>query len=153
MNYSKEDLLLDYAHRTKKNLEFIEETVRADSDKEVYEVTQLVNSLLGLLVFPFEKMRSQIPNKSLNELKLEGWIVPEVIGSFPQVKNLYQLIRTLRNAVAHFNIEFFADSNNQIKGGVVWNVNRDDQIDWKAKMSIAELRNNVYRFIDLILSE
>ncbi|MFA5872347.1 MAG: HEPN family nuclease [Anaerolineales bacterium] len=151
MNYSNGNLLLDYARRTQKNLEFLENAVRQEPEKEIFEVTQLINSLLGLLVFPFERMRNQIPSKPLQDLEAEGWVVPEVVGDFPQVDNLRELIRYLRNAVAHFNIEFIADKNNQISGVYVWNTYHNEKT-WKAEMTIAGLRNNVYRFIELILS-
>lgn len=48
------DVLKDSAKRTQKNLEFIEKTKRDSPFIEVFEVTQLINSLLGLLVFPKE---------------------------------------------------------------------------------------------------
>ena len=50
MNY--EDVIADFATRTKKNLELIRRLQAEDPESEIYEVTQLLNSMLGLLVFP-----------------------------------------------------------------------------------------------------
>ena len=149
MNINPDDILLDFARRTKMNLEYIEEKVKSEPNNELFEVTQLVNSLLGLLVFPFEKYRRKIPDKSLKQLEEMGWIAPRIIGSFPQVPNLHTLIRYLRNAVSHFNIKFVADKNNVIDGVHVWN-EYEKKTTWKAEMKIHELRNNVYKFIEII---
>lgn len=150
MNYNQDNILLDFAQRTKKNLTYIESQVQSSPDKDLFEVTQLINSLLGLLVFPFEKDKHRIPNRTLQELQDTGWKVPRIIGNFKQVSNLRQLIRYLRNSVAHFNIEFYSDEKNQIAGLRVWNVHENRGITWKAEMSIDELRNNVYKFIEII---
>jgi hypothetical protein len=149
MQYSDENLLWDYAQRTRKNLEFIERTVREQPEAELFEVTQLINSLLGLLVFPFERLRDQIPTTSLADLRAQGWVVPEVSGDFPQVEDLSELVRYLRNSVAHFNLEFIADENGKIEGLHIWNVNRGRR-NWEAKIKIAELRDLTNRFLDLI---
>lgn len=149
MRYSDENLLWDYAQRTRKNLEFIEKTVREEPGAELFEVTQLINSLLGLLVFPFERLRDQIPEKTLADLEADGWIVPKVSGEFPQVEDLSKLVQYLRNSVAHFNMEFVADQNGQIEGLRVWNRNRGRK-DWEAEVKIAELRDLTTRFLDLI---
>ncbi len=49
--YNIEYFLRDFADRTLKNLNYIEKRRRAT---DVYEVTQLINSLLGLIVLPVE---------------------------------------------------------------------------------------------------
>lgn len=103
MNY--ESVIRDFAQRTRTNLRTIED-FRASGGK-AYEVTQLVNSMLGLLVFPRERFIDQIPETSLDDLEAAGWPVPKVVGEFPQARDLRQLIRYLRNAIAHFNIEIY----------------------------------------------
>ena len=59
------NLVVDFAKRTRKNLEFIRSAQVANPELEVFEVTQLVNSLLGLLVFPQQKFMDQIEPKPL----------------------------------------------------------------------------------------
>lgn len=154
MEYKK--ILTDYTERTKKNLLYIEKMVRNKPDLEIYETTQLINSLLGLLIFPFEESKRdniKIPYKTLDTMEEEGWKIPKVVGDFPQVQNLKELIRYLRNSVAHFNIKFLSDEKRQIHGLQVWNIDYHLGINWKAELSVSDLRDNVFRFIDLILNQ
>lgn len=51
MDYQKE-VIIDFARRTRANLEFIECAEKCG--ESVFEVIRLANSLLGLLVFPRE---------------------------------------------------------------------------------------------------
>ena len=78
--------------------------------------------MLGLLVFPQQEYVDSIPRTPLEELRRDGWPIPRVIGQFQQVTDLNQLIRYLRNAVAHFNIEFVGDGESNIKILRVWNM-------------------------------
>ncbi len=104
-----QNLVKDFPRRTRQNLETLRCLQAEQPSQEIYEVTQLVNSLLGLLVFPQQKYFNTIPEIPLDDLAAQGWPIPEVIGDFPQVKNLCDLIQYLRNAIAHFNIKFITD--------------------------------------------
>jgi len=64
MEYEK--LVQDFAYRTRKNLDallYLKRT-KPDNNIEVYEVTQLINSMLGLLVFPKERYFDKIPKNT-----------------------------------------------------------------------------------------
>ena len=165
MNYT--DVIRDFALRTRKNLEAID--VLAANHGKVFEITQLINSLLGLLVFPQQKYVDSIPKTPLTELERTGWPIPRVRGKFEQVQDLNQLIRYLRNAVAHFNIVFIDDTNNNIALLRVWNMvpvrgedgkvqrGKDgkliEQKNWEAELGVKELRGIADRFIDLLLEQ
>jgi hypothetical protein len=71
--------------------------------------------MLGLLVFPQQRFYEHVPKIPLYELEDQGWPIPKVVGKYPQVRDLQELVRYLRNAVTHCNLEFEADSNEQIK--------------------------------------
>jgi hypothetical protein len=144
MNY--ESLIRDFAERTRKNLRAIEDLQAKGG--EAYEVTQLVNSMLGLLVFPRERFLDQIPQTSLSDLEADGWPVPKVVGDFPQARDLRELIRYLRNAIAHFNIEFIGEKIQSVR---VWNT-KDKRTTWKAEIGLKELRAIAERFTDLLLA-
>jgi hypothetical protein len=97
-----------FAIRTKKNLDFV--VAAHDSGQDVHVVTQLVLSLLGMVVFPFERDHSFVWQEPLADLEDAGWpawvhrsggYVPTTLG---------QLIRVLRHATAHGNIAFSSDS-------------------------------------------
>ena len=144
-----EDVIRDFAARTRTNLHAIEQLETAGHD--VYEVTQLVNSTLGLLVFPQQKYFDQIPETPLADLKRDGWPVPKCLRGPEQVQNLNQLIRYLRNAIAHFNIKFIGDGTNQLHLIRVWNENRGTKT-WEAELSVTDLRGIAERFVELLLS-
>jgi hypothetical protein len=145
MNYKI--LVKDFAKRTNINLRIIEKNKICGN--ESYEVTQLINSCLGLLVFPREKFFNSIPETQIEELEKQGWVIPEVSGNFPQVENLKQLLRYLRNAIAHFNIEFISDSEDQIQTIKVWN-NYRGRKTWEAILGIEELKSILEKFTELI---
>jgi len=147
-----EEVIQDFAERTRTSLRAIEK-LRTDG-KDVYETTQLINSTLGLLVFPQQEYVNQIPRIPLEKLEQEGWPIPRVQGNFEQVSDLNQLIRYLRNAIAHFNIKFIGDAHNEIHILRVWNVDpRSRRKTWEAELSVDDLRKIANRFTDLLLEK
>ncbi|MBI4963386.1 MAG: hypothetical protein HY913_08915 [Desulfomonile tiedjei] len=145
-----EQVIRDFAKRTLGNMRVIDEL--KEQGREVYEVTQLVNSTLGLLVFPQQEYVKRIPNTPLDQLTRDGWPVPKVGKGFDQVQDLNQLIRYLRNAIAHFNIEFIGDGQDQLHLLRVWNVWRGKKT-WEAELSVTDLRGIAERFIELLMRE
>ena len=66
--YNIEYFLEDYAKRTMENLEIIEHysstrwmNIQGEllKEKKAYEVTQLINSLLGLVLIPMESLKKE----------------------------------------------------------------------------------------------
>lgn len=150
MNYK--NLVKDFALRTRKNLVALRELQKAQPEAEIYEVTQLINSMLGLLVFPQQKYVRSIPKTPLDELVRQGWPVPQVDGNYPQAENLNDLVRLLRNSISHCNMEFQSDSCGEITGLVVWNTEpRNGQTTWRATMTIEDIEKISDKFIDLLL--
>jgi hypothetical protein len=147
MNY--EDVVADFARRTQVNLRAVE-SLRAEG-REVFEVTQLINSMLGLLVFPREDFVAKIPKISLELLQTRAWPVPKMRPGFAQAADLAELVRYLRNAISHFNIEFIGDDQKEIRIIRVWNRDRTGTKTWEADLGLNELRGIAERFIDLLL--
>lgn len=146
-----EDVVRDFARRTLLNLRTIE-AARAQGAPGAFETTQLINSTLGLLVLPRERYIDHIPETPLDELEAKGWPIPKVVGDFPNVAHLRQLITKLRHAVAHFNLEFPSDGTDEIRLLRVWNTDpRSKQTTWKAEFSATDLRLLVERFAELLL--
>ena len=85
-----------------------------------YETTQLLNGLIGLLFFPHERMRSQIPEIPLQELKDWGFDPSCIINGGadiePQELNLRQIIHRLRNSVAHCRVDPFPNDHRPCEG-------------------------------------
>ncbi len=140
---------LTFAKFTRENLKFIEEASKSHSS--VHVVTQLANSLLGLVVFVWEKnFVKSIEDVPLESLRKDGWPSPElVIG---ECTTLGQLVRHLRNAIAHGRITFSSDSKNleEVMLTVEDKKNRNAPVDWSARMNAAELRVFCVKFTDLV---
>lgn len=148
MNYH--NVVQDFAQRTRQNLEFVETHARQNPDATLFEVTQLINSLLGLLVFPQQRFYRSIPEIPLSQLSNEGWPSISTLVGTSSCNNLRDLMRYLRNAVAHFQIKFIADeTTNQITGLELWNIRRNEE-NWRIQLTIEELRSITYLFLDLI---
>ena len=147
-----EDLVRDFAERTRTNLCALD-SLLADG-RELYETTQLMNSMLGLLVFPRERFVGQIPKTPILELQKAGWPIPKVLNGFPQVRDPRQLIKFLRNAIAHFNIEFIADESREMTGLRLWNtVSPSEKKTREAELSLSDFRGIAERLTDLLLED
>ena len=97
---------------------------------------------------PKRKVPRSNSQTSLSDLEADGWPVPKVVGDFPQARDLRELIRYLRNAIAHFNIEFIGEKIQSVR---VWNT-KDKRTTWKAEIGLKELRAIAERFTDLLLA-
>ncbi len=156
-----QNLVRDFADRTLKNLEAIEAAVKSDPDAELYEVTQLINSMLGLLVFPEQRYLNRIPQTPLDDLRANGWPVPTMKGTPPHANDLRDLVRCLRNGISHFNLEFTSDGR-VITGITIWTCATDSQghyikkgghrvREWEAQFGLRELREIARKFVTMLL--
>lgn len=144
------NLVIDFAERTEKNLEFVREALIADEDADVFEVTQLTNSLLGLMVFPQQRFFQQISRTPLEDLTRDGWTLPSNSGRYCPATDLHELLRHMRNSLTHCNIKFL-DNDGVITGLKMWDRrNRNSPIDWEAELTIDELDAFITKFIQLI---
>jgi hypothetical protein len=109
-----------FAARTLKNLENIERAYSAGAD--VHVVTQLMLSLLGLVIFPMEHgdtlgLLEEVALHDLHEFPwCEGWHIDHDSYKI-KTTNAFILLRHVRNAVAHRNVMFSSDSRdiNQVR--------------------------------------
>ena len=144
MEYN-DDLISDFASRTLKNLDFVQQQVR-NGNKDLYDVTQLWNSLLGLIVLPLETDKSRIPATSMADLESQGW--PRLTKNTRDHESLHNLVNHLRNAVAHANVRFIprSRSDRQIKSVELWNEHPPGNVRWSGQATVEELD----RFVRLI---
>lgn len=89
------------------NLDFI---IEAHDKNSVHVITQSILSLLGLVVFPWERSAiDAVKKKKLPVLSSQGWPKWEMTGK--NVVSLGDLIKRLRDSVAHGKVVFDADSS------------------------------------------
>jgi len=143
----------DFIGRTLENLRKISEKDQTTS----FEVTQLINSLLGLIVLPKEKELIR-QSDSLSILQRKGWTFPEKKSGVANPKNLVQLIKHLRNGIAHWNIQFHSDKERQLCGVIITNMlsrSRDghkyNEVQWEGEFSVDVLRDFVLRLGSLAM--
>ncbi|KAB0498267.1 HEPN family nuclease [Pseudomonas lini] len=123
-----------------------------DTYEGEYETTQLLNTLIGLLFFPNERMSDIIPEKSL--LDIEAWgfrpdcIVNAGAHKTPQEINLRELVRRLRNAVAHCNVSPFPNDHRPCEGFFF-----SDRNYFEAKIPTDQLKNLLRGLLASLLNQ
>ena len=85
-----------FAERTKSNLLLIEDIVKDDKNRKACEVTQLINSIIGLLVFPKEGYFNLIPS---NTTFLNNEDAMNIFCKYCQNSGEYQYLNTYRKRV------------------------------------------------------
>lgn len=109
-------LATEYVERTLANLETIRAAAAAGST-EAYPVTQLWNSMVGLVILPKEKHMKMMPKTRMHDLWPMGW--SRVVAS-ESVATLKDVVWLLRTAVAHFQVEFHPDMRGEIGAVTLW---------------------------------
>jgi hypothetical protein len=157
--------------RTKHNLDAIDK-LHSNGDKAVYEVTQIVNSCLAMIVHLCEEAKDskkpEDPKKpedsknsissllAKNDFQLQS--KPEI--SWPNLTptddslvtplRWTEQLRLLRNGIAHGNIKFHPErSGKEITHIEIWNKLNGDKgkKTWGTKISVADMRKMI-EFID-----
>lgn len=118
-----------------------------------HDATLLVNCLLGLLIVPKESLIAKIPQVEFEQIA-EWGIRPTSVKAFGKCEyghehrlNLRQLVRRLRNAVAHFRIE------PRHKGGRVVGYSFRDRNGFHAEVGLDEIREFVSKLAEHLESE
>jgi hypothetical protein len=86
--------------------------------KGEYDATLIINCLLGLLVVPRETSYNKIPNDLIKE-NLSSWGLSEnsiTNYGYENPKTIRQLVRHLRNSIAHFQIEPIQGKSRLVEG-------------------------------------
>ena len=108
-----------------------------------YDATLLINCLLGLLVLPKETLLNKIRETSQDSLDHWGIGKASIIKAgkcdhgHTHELNAWQLIRRLRNAVAHFKVTPFPSKGN-VKG-----FEFKDRNQFHAKLTLLEIKDFV----------
>ena len=132
-----------FSGRTRKNLTYVR-TAFVPQDPRVHVVTQLVNSLLGLVIVPQEwGLGEDLKKRTREDLEKAGlwkWNIlrDEPQGKKPKTKTLGTLIWHLRNATAHGRFTFAGEPDSpHIEE--VWIIVQDKppgakSINWRAEI-------------------
>lgn len=141
------DPIRDIMRRTMENLAFVEAHATL---KGPYETTQLINSFLGALAHPWEAMKPELTALSLEEAEARGWpTIEKERAQDRDPESLGDLIRLVRNSLAHGNIDFLPGQDGRIAALRIWNVPPNGQRNWGAIVNVADLRAFLRCFADL----
>lgn len=165
----EDEKTLTIARRTRKNLEYILE--KKASGEDVEEFTQLLNSMLGMVIGLREDYfkGSHVSWDDVKQIELlsgEGDLRQitgkKATGTSPGLKKINsfsQLITKLRNAFAHNCFELIiSNSSNRITGVTVWNIpsgqdNNPKNRVWEADISEHNLKRLAYLIVYYIEKE
>ena len=146
MTFPTRNSTLGFALRTRKNLDFVKDAFEQGED--VHVVTQLMTSLLGLIVVSWEhkatraKLRKSLKGVKLEDLADKGWPMWDVTGNPPET--LYDLIHKLRNAVAHHDLKFTGERDSRLLSEVAITVR--GRSNWQAEINGQDLYQFCLRF-------
>ena len=137
--------ILDMMRRTMGNLEFVEHHAQRDGP---FEVTQLINFFLGALAHPWETLKVDLFAIPLSSAQAAGWPVPEQQDGRTTPQLLGDLLRFIRNGIAHGNLSFFPDHRGQIQAIGIANYDRGRRT-WSGVISVRDMRALLERFVAL----
>nr|WP_275406952.1 HEPN family nuclease [Desulfovibrio sp. JC010] len=144
-------MLQEYARRTRKNMDYVVAS-KVSYDRDVYEITQIINSLLGLVVFQYEDFNELIDDTPLAGLDPRIW--PECVRNFgPEGFSLRDFLFCFRNALAHSDIELIGNSG--VIAGVKFGLNNCWKLPadpWYISLTGNELRQFVESLSDVLSS-
>ena len=145
------------ARRSRKNLKFICDQKRLGADVE--EFTQLLNSMLGMLICLREEYFKgsevtwdKVKASGLIPIQIEGDASTQTSPNLKHSETFSSLISNLRHAFAHNCFELLGDP---ITGVRVWNIpngtpNSHNSRTWQAELSEQQLQQVANLFIDFL---
>ncbi len=138
-----------FIQRTRKNLQLIEAQHQDKSEGHV--VTQLVNSLLGIMVLPHEQSgSSNVMDMTMDSFGVKGW--PQEVLLLGRADTVREFVKHMRNAVAHGLFSF--SSNSRVLGKV--DITFSDRphpkapINWQVRFNAKQLHQFCDRFMDAL---
>lgn len=139
------------SQRTWKNFELSMLAREADEDNyDFHIVTQLLNSLLGLVIVPWANHKDDdLWKVKLRDLEKAGWPAWQFSKEHKKTTTLRQLLRRLRNAASHGRYRFIGDIDSRYLSRVtlvVTDASEGKPENWKAEIGGAEL----HRFCQLL---
>lgn len=150
----KENPRLTLIERTEANLIHIELSPK-DRVRGPFEVTQLINSFLIAFIHSREYWLDQIPT---TPLPIYGWpaIHTEAKYQANAPDNLRKLVRVIRNALAHGNLEILPDTyqgeieDRNIGFVRLWNTPPESEVViWETTITVADLRQLLTLFLPI----
>ena len=151
---------LEIARRSRKNLDFIYTHKKQGADVE--EFTQLLNSMLGMLICLREEYFKgrevtwdKVEEYNLQSISIEGDVPTRTSPRLEHSKTFSKLISNLRHGFAHNCFELVGNPITSVR---VWNIRSEQDNEpknrtWQAELSGNQLRQIADLFIDFLEKE
>ncbi len=147
-----DDPIVDLVRRTLANLQTIDDlAAESTATYEPFEVTQMVNSLLSLLVVPRELGTVDFVGRAtvtphIHSNGIRNWHKGPVEFELRRLsaeppQHLKKLLGGLRNSVAHANFKFIADAQGTVTALRFTHRARGGAPLWSVEFKVTELRN------------
>lgn len=148
--HPKDENTLTIACRTMKNLKYI--YAQKDNGEDVEEFTQLINSMLGIVIslreeyfkgsnITWDDVKNNLHDFETNQIeslqtKLQGHICNSDNPNLEQANTFSKLMSNIRHAFAHNNFKLLASTDRKITGLELWNIldgeNNDKNRIWES---------------------
>ena len=141
----------DFISRTKIIIEQYEKAKIPKNEK--FEVTLLLNCLVGLLILPQQNWYDSLPTSIVSE---EEWGIGEQDISFMkqgETKNVKDIARHLRNSVSHYHFKAFKNEINDIEYIKFEDFNKQDSKTFDANISVNGVKQFTAKLTDIFISE
>ena len=164
--------ILTIAVRTQKNLEYIYKKSKCECE-DVEEFTQLLNSMLGMVIslredyfkeipVSWEKVEEEILEELNDQIDLDD--IKAIIGKPPNQESpkleqsstsFSRLITKVRHAFAHRGFSLISDGLGEIKGVTIWNKPMEaeelpENRTWEADVSEKQLKDLAYLIVTYV---
>lgn len=142
--------IVGFARRVRTNSKFISSAHEKGAD--VHVVTQLAISLLGLIIFPYHalcRFNAFPNNRPLTCLYEQGWPKWNVLRG--NIETLDELVKHLRNALAHYHVRFSSDERQLVNVNVQFGAAKGTRKgDCLTEINASDLKEFVYLFSKLV---
>lgn len=146
----------DFVCRTKHNLELYKKHNQDKSQGFDFEVTQLINSFLGLIVFVKEKgiKNNQDLNDFLTNNQPEIWDYKyknkKTDVCEDETQSFKNYLRHLRNAIAHSNLETISEEKSSCEYAEIVKIEFKDESNCKKHQNIFKATLTIEQIENLI---
>jgi hypothetical protein len=148
-NYIKQEY--DFIDRTKKIIKQYDE-VKLPKD-EKFEVTLLLNCLVGLLILPQQNWFEDLPTSIVTQ---KEWGIKEEHISFikqGETKNVKDIAKHLRNSIAHYHFMAFENKSHDISSIKFEDYDSQKNKTFEAIIPVISIRQFTERLTNTFITE
>lgn len=148
-NYKNQEF--DFVNRTKAIIEQYEKIELSKAEK--FEVTLLLNCLVGLLILPQQNWFDNLPTDIISQ---KEWGINDKHISFikaGETKNVKDIARHLRNSISHYRFRAFDNKSNEISSIKFEDYDPSNKKSFEATIPVSSLRQFTTKLTNTFVAE